>query len=174
MRPRLLILAFVAIVSATTASVLAHATAGKAGGAAVGPRQLLYGPCPIPDRFRPAFVQASQESHLPLALLTAVATVESRFVEDARSPAGAHGLLQLLPSTAQALKLDASTPDRNVRAGAHYLRLLLDRFQSTELAIAAYNAGPTAVEEAGGAPNRITIAYVNEVTRLWRSLNGCR
>jgi soluble lytic murein transglycosylase-like protein len=72
------------------------------------------------------------------------------------------------------MKADTSTPERNVLAGARYLRLLLDRFDSTELALAAYNAGPTAVEKAGGAPNRASRAYVHEVTRLWRSLNGCR
>jgi soluble lytic murein transglycosylase-like protein len=174
MRQRLLILAFIAVVSGTVANVLAHATAGKARGSAGRAQAHLFGPCPIPDRFRPAFVRASHESQLPLALLTAVANVESKFEPDARSTAGAHGLLQMLPSTARALKLDASTPDKNVRAGARYLRMLLDQFKSTELAVAAYNAGPTAVEKAGGAPNQTTIAYVNEVMRLWRSLNGCR
>ncbi|HKP17946.1 MAG TPA: lytic transglycosylase domain-containing protein [Gaiellaceae bacterium] len=174
MRPRLLILAFIAVVSGAVANVLAHATAGKARGSAPAATNHVFGPCPIPDRFRPAFVRASHESQLPLALLAAVANVESNFEPDARSPAGAHGLLQMLPSTAKALKLDTSTPDKNVRAGAHYLRILLDRFRSTELAVAAYNAGPTAVEKAGGAPNRTTIAYVNEVMHLWRSLNGCR
>ena len=107
-------------------------------------------------------------------MLAAVANVESRFEPDARSAAGAHGLLQVLPSTAKELKLDTSTPEKNVLAGARYLRILLDRFQSTELALAAYNAGPTAVIKAGGAPNRASLTYVREVTRLWRSLNGCK
>ena len=51
---------------------------------------------------------------------------------------------------------------------------MIDRFKSTELALAAYNAGPTAVAAAGGAPNRDSQAYVHEVTRLWRSFNGCK
>jgi soluble lytic murein transglycosylase-like protein len=174
MRQRLLILALVALASGTVASFLAQATGGKARGAAGRPERHVYGPCPIPDEFRPAFVRASRESQLPLALLAAVANVESKFEPDARSTAGAHGLLQVLPSTARALKLDTSTPEKNVLAGAHYLRLLLDQFQSTELAVAAYNAGPTAVEKASGAPNRASLAYVNEVMSLWRSLNGCR
>jgi soluble lytic murein transglycosylase-like protein len=51
---------------------------------------------------------------------------------------------------------------------------MIDRFKSTEPALAAYNGGPTAVEKAGGAPNELSQAFVREVTRLWRSLNGCR
>jgi soluble lytic murein transglycosylase-like protein len=174
MRPRLLILALVALVSAAVASLLGQASSGKAGSALARPAPAEYGPCPIPDQFRPAFARASQEAQLPLALLSAVANVESKFEPDARSRAGAHGLLQVLPSTAKELKLDTSTPEKNVLAGARYLRVLLDQFRSTELALAAYNAGPTAVEKAGGAPNRAAVAYVSEVMRLWRSFNGCR
>ncbi len=107
-------------------------------------------------------------------MLAAVANVESRFEPNARSTAGALGLLQVLPSTAKELALDTSTPATNVLAGARYLRMLLDRFHSTELALAAYNAGPSAVRRHTGAPNRTSRAYVNEVMRLWRSLNGCR
>lgn len=59
-------------------------------------------------------------------------------------------------------------------AGARYLRLMIDRFKSTELALAAYNADPTAVEKPGGGPNGLSQTHVREVTRLWRSLNGCR
>ena len=62
----------------------------------------------------------------------------------------------------------------NVLAGARYLRLMLDRFHSTDLALAAYNAGPTAVARAGGAPSAEVLTYVAKVTTLWRRLNGCR
>jgi soluble lytic murein transglycosylase-like protein len=51
---------------------------------------------------------------------------------------------------------------------------LLDRFQSADLALAAYNAGPTAVAAAGGAPTVETLAYVDRVDATWRSLSGCR
>jgi soluble lytic murein transglycosylase-like protein len=177
LRPRLALLFFVTVVSGTVAGFVGNATAGKGGSTAV-PGQLRppvsLGRCPIPNRYRGACVRASHETRLPLAMLTAVAQIESQFVEDARSPAGAHGLLQVLPSTAAELKLDAYDPDSNVLAGARYLRKLLDRFDSTDLALAAYNAGPEAVEKAGGAPSDITRAYVVEVTRLWRALNGCR
>ena len=71
--------------------------------------------------------------------------------------------------------IDVSTPEKNVLAGARYLRLLFDRFHSADLALAAYNAGPTAVDKAGGqAPNKASVTYVGEVTTLWLSLNGCR
>jgi soluble lytic murein transglycosylase-like protein len=173
-RPRLIVLLFVAIASGVAAGFVGAATAGKAKRSVFRPPAYEFGRCPIPSRFRPAFVRASTESRLPLALLTAVANVESEFQPNARSTAGAHGLLQILPSTAEALKIDTSRPAENVRAGARYLRMLLDQFQSTELALAAYNAGPTAVEKAGGAPNHASAQYVREVTRLWRSLNGCR
>lgn len=174
MRPRIVVLLLVTIASGVVAGFVGQATAGKTRTAALRPPRVVYGPCPIPARFRQAFENASRETQLPLAMLAAVANVESEFRPDARSAAGADGLLQLLPSTAKELKLDTSTPEKNVLAGARYLRMLLDRFQSTELALAAYNAGPTAVEKAGGAPNAASLAYVREVMRLWRSLNGCR
>ena len=174
MRPRLVALLFVAVSSGVVAGFVGQATAGKTRGAAVVAPRVVYGPCPIPAEFRAAFERASRATHLPLALLAAVANVESEFRPDARSAAGAHGLLQVLPSTAKELKLDTSTPEKNVLAGARYLRMLVDRFSATELALAAYNAGPTAVAKAGGAPNEASIAYVNEVMRLWKSLNGCR
>lgn len=177
LRPRLTLLFFLAVVSGTVAGFVGSATAGKSDPSAVAGRlrpPLSLGQCPIPDRYRTAFVRASHETRLPLAMLTAVAQIESQFVEDARSPAGAHGLFQLLPSTAAELKLDPYEPTSNVLAGARYLRNLLDRFHSTELALAAYNAGPDAVEKAGGPPSPMTSEYVREVTRLWRALNGCR
>lgn len=129
--------------------------------------------CPIPSRFRPAFLYAAKDTRLPLSLLTAVARVESEFLPHARSSAGAHGLLQVMPTTAAELKLDTSLPTENVLAGARYLRMLFDRFPSSDLALAAYNAGPTAVAEAGGAPSGETLTYVADVTSIWRSLAGC-
>lgn len=130
--------------------------------------------CPIPTAYRTAFVRAADDTSLPLPMLVAVAQVESQMTASARSPADARGLLQVLPSTAAALQLDADRPAANVLAGARYLRQLLDEFQSTDLALAAYNAGPTAVARAGGAPTQATLAYVADVTSLWRELRDCR
>ena len=130
--------------------------------------------CPVPVRYRTAFETAARDTDLPLGLLVAVGQVESNLQADARSSADARGLLQVLPSTAAAFNLDVDRPDSNVLAGARYLRLLLDRFNSPDLALAAYNAGPTAVEKSGGAPTQATVTYVANVTDIWRSLRGCR
>jgi soluble lytic murein transglycosylase-like protein len=129
--------------------------------------------CPLPRRFRPAFELAARDTDLPMALLVSVARVESNLRAHARSDAGARGLLQVMPATARELALDPDHPPSNVLAGARYLRLMLDRFHSTDLALAAYNAGPTAVAKAGGAPSAETLTYVANVTSLWRKLNGC-
>jgi soluble lytic murein transglycosylase-like protein len=131
--------------------------------------------CPLPRRFRAAFVRAARDTNLQLAMLVAVAEVESRFQPDARSRADARGLLQVLPSTAASLHLDVDDPSSNVLAGARYLKQLFARYQSTDTAFAAYNAGPTAVDRAGGiAPTRETETYVANVQARWHALAGCR
>ena len=129
--------------------------------------------CPLPRRHRPAFERASRDTVLPLSLLVSVALVESNLRSGVRSHTGASGLLQVMPATARELGLDPDHPPSNVLAGARYLRLMLDRFDSADLALAAYNAGPTAVAKAGGAPSAETLTYVANVTRQWRKLHGC-
>jgi soluble lytic murein transglycosylase-like protein len=129
--------------------------------------------CPVPARYRAAFRAAAQDTHLPIALILAVGRVESNLDHGARSEAGAQGLLQLMPQTAAELHLDPSGPRSNVLAGARYLKEMIARFGSTDLALAAYNAGPGAVEHAGGAPATETLSYVANVNRLWQSLQGC-
>jgi soluble lytic murein transglycosylase-like protein len=119
--------------------------------------------CPVPARFGAAFAAAARRTGLPLSLLVAIAYEESRMNPRARSRAGARGLLQLMPATARSLRLRGDDPASNVLAGALYLRQLLDRFGSVELALAAYNAGPTAVERAGSAPTLATLRYVKNV-----------
>jgi peptidoglycan DL-endopeptidase CwlO len=129
--------------------------------------------CPVPHRYRRAFKAAVRDTDLPLALLVSVARVESHLDESAHSSAGAKGLLQVMPSTAAELRLDPDRVDTNVLAGARYLKLMLDRFGSSDLALAAYNAGPGAVERYGGAPGTETLTYVANVNRLWQRLQGC-
>jgi soluble lytic murein transglycosylase-like protein len=170
-RLRVLFLAFA--VSCTTAAS-SGTVSGRASPARAKPVAARHDPvCPLPGRYRGAFELAARETALPLPLLVALARVESRVDQAARSSRGAQGLLQVLPSTAQALDLDASSARTNVLAGARYLRQLLDRFGSADLALAAYNAGPAAVARAGGAPSGQTITYVANVTEAWRSLRGC-
>ena len=131
-------------------------------------------PCPVPARLRAAFRAAAADARLPVALLAAVAHVESRFQPDARSPKGAVGLLQVMPATAAILRLDPSDPAANVLAGARFLREMLDRFGALDAALAAYNAGPAAVARAGGAPSGETLRYVLDVNARWRASVGCR
>ncbi len=177
MRPRLLLLVVVAACSSASAVAVANARSEKPRAAHIPAIPIaavtMANRCPVPIQYRAAFNRAANDTNLPLALLTAVAQVESRFDSRATSAAGAHGLLQLMPTTAAELKLDAEKPDSNVLAGARYLKRLLDRFHSTDLALAAYNAGPTAVAGAGRAPNDETISYVANVTEIWRLLHGC-
>jgi soluble lytic murein transglycosylase-like protein len=170
---RLRVLFLVLVVASTTAA--SSSVVGRASSGPTPPGTTVrHAPaCPLPSRYRGAFELAARDTELPLPLLVAVARVESRVDQAARSSRGAQGLLQVLPSTAQALGLDASSAQTNVLAGARYLRQLLVRFGSADLALAAYNAGPAAVARAGGAPSAQTITYVANVTEAWRSLRGC-
>jgi soluble lytic murein transglycosylase-like protein len=129
--------------------------------------------CPVPAPFRSAFARAAAKTGVPLSLLVATAFVESRMDPSAESHAGARGLLQLMPATARELRLDGDDPATNVLAGARYLRQMLDRFGSVDLALAAYNAGPTAVERAGAAPTVGTLRYVQNVEARAGLLLGC-
>ena len=132
-------------------------------------------PCPVPTRFRAAFARASARAGVEPALLVAVAQAESELDPHAVSPKGARGLLQLMPATARALRVDASAPAENLAGGARYLRSLLDRFGSLRLALAAYDAGPTRVDAYGDVPPYDeTQEYVRQVTQTRRALSGCR
>lgn len=99
-------------------------------------------------------------------LVRAVIQAESAFNPMARSIKGAMGLMQLMPATAVAYGVtNAYDPAENIRAGVAYLRSLLERYShNEELALAAYNAGPTAVEKYGTVPPyRETRDYVKKI-----------
>ena len=111
------------------------------------------------------FTAAGARHGVDPALLAAVAKVESGFDSAAVSPAGATGLMQFMPATAAGLGVDPSDPASAVDGAARYLRQLTDRFGSTDLALAAYNAGPGAVARSGGIPPYPeTQSYVRKVT----------
>ena len=98
--------------------------------------------------------------------------VESGFSSDAVSRKGALGLMQLMPETAQQFAADPTVPEQNVDAGAHYLSWLLQRYANKRdklrRAVAAYNAGPAAVDRYHGVPPfRETRLYVSRVLHLY-------
>jgi soluble lytic murein transglycosylase-like protein len=115
-------------------------------------------------------VEHSRTQGVRADLVRAVMQVESGFNPLARSPKGAMGLMQLMPSTARQYGVkNAFNPAENVRAGVAYLRELLDRYQDNEeLALAAYNAGPGAVDKHGQTvpPYRETQSYVAQINKM--------
>ena len=108
------------------------------------------------------------------ALIEAIIANESGFDPNAVSRAGAVGLMQLMPRTAADLGVrDPYDPAQNVAGGTRYLRALLDRFSDVKLALAAYNAGPAAVERYGGVPPYPeTQRYVRDVIARYRELRS--
>ena len=112
----------------------------------------------------------SIETGVSPALALAVIAIESSGRESAVSSAGAQGLMQLIPATAERFNVaDAFDPTQNITGGMAYLEFLLNRFQGDALlALAGYNAGENAVTRAGGVPDfSETLAYVPKVVAAW-------
>jgi hypothetical protein len=95
----------------------------------------------------------SKKNGLDPRLVYALIEQESRFNACAVSPKGAQGIMQIMPDTQRLLGLkDPFDPERNIAAGTRYLKAMLDKFQTEVMALAAYNAGPGAVDRHGGVP----------------------
>jgi len=128
---------------------------------------------PMPEnrtRFWPLVDAAARRHGLNQALIDAVITAESGYNPDALSTAGAIGLMQLMPETARAFGVDDPTdPAQNIEGATRYLRQLMDRYLNLELALAAYNAGETAVARFDNRipPYPETRHYVRKVMRLF-------
>lgn len=130
----------------------------------VSPSSLWAGDIP----YLRCFEIASERHQVPLDMLISIARVESNFDPDARSPANAHGIMQVRwPVTARHLGVrrvaELYNPCVNIDVGAAYVRELLDRYEHNErLALAAYNYGPTRLKNESDIPRKVE-AYVNRV-----------
>jgi len=116
--------------------------------------------------------QAARKYALPASFVRSVMKVESNMRQEAMSPKGAMGLMQLMPETARELGVNPRDSKENAEGGAQYLRDLLARYEDRPdqvvLALAAYNAGPGAVEKYHGVPPfRETRQYILRVLKYW-------
>ncbi len=134
---------------------------------------LPYAPHALdPNEISDLVNQASANSGVPAGLVRAVLMAESAGNPSAVSIAGAQGLMQLMPGTAAGCGIaNAFDATENVQCGSAYLKGLLDRYHgNTTLAVAAYNAGPGAVDRYHGVPPYAeTRAYVMRVITAYRS-----
>ena len=121
------------------------------------------------DEIRRKISRAADEYNIDEELIRAVIQVESGWKQDAVSVKGAMGLMQLMPRTAAMLGVDdAFDPEQNIEGGVKYLARLTDKYDGDiEKALAAYNAGPSRVDAAGGAPFPETARYVRNVMALY-------
>jgi soluble lytic murein transglycosylase-like protein len=121
------------------------------------PVAAVEGPCdPLPvETVGPLIESAAGAQKLQANLLRAVIERESGYRPCAVSPKGAKGLMQLMPATAGDLLVrDPFDPKENIEAGAKYLKQLIDKYKGNlSQALGAFNAGPSAVDQAGGIPN---------------------
>lgn len=122
------------------------------------------------EALAPTINAAATTHQIDPNLIRAIAQVESCFDKNAVSVVGAQGVMQLMPATANELGVtDSFNAVQNINGGAQYLALMLKRFdQNHQLALAAYNAGPGAVEKHDGIPPyKETQNYVNKVLKLY-------
>jgi soluble lytic murein transglycosylase-like protein len=133
---------------------------------------IIEKPAPVETTPIALALTAAHKYSLPDAFVAGVMRAESGFNPAAVSPKGAIGLMQLMPDTARDLGVNPKNPGENADAGTRYLRDLLARYEDqpnqVELALAAYNAGPAAVDKYHGVPPyRETHDYILRVLKSW-------
>lgn len=124
------------------------------------------------DELNQYFKEASETYGVDLKLLKCIAYAESSFDPTSTSRSGAMGIMQLMPKTAEGLGVqDAYDPRQNILGGANYISIQLERFNGNiELALAAYNAGPGAVQKYGGIPPyEETQNYVKKIMNIYNN-----
>lgn len=126
---------------------------------------------PPPAHIQQLVEKSAKAHNVDPLLVQSVIQVESNYNHYAVSPKGAEGLMQLMPGTARMLGVTNSfDPAENIEAGVKYLRYLQNVYRDDRLALAAYNAGPKAVDRYKGAPPYVeTQDYVNQVGQRYRS-----
>jgi soluble lytic murein transglycosylase-like protein len=129
-------------------------------------------PAGAPDTLTEIAKEAATKYLLPDSFVRSVMRAESAFDPGALSPKGAIGLMQLMPGTARELGVDPNDPRQNADGGTEYLRELLAKYENDPnqvlLALAAYNAGPGAVERWHGVPPyKETREYILRVLKNW-------
>jgi hypothetical protein len=142
------------------------------GGAAVsGSASRAATIAPPPAQIQQLVEKSAKAHSVDPLLVQSVIQVESNYNHYAVSPKGAEGLMQLMPGTARMLGVTNSfDPAENIEAGVKYLRYLQNVYQDDRLALAAYNAGPKAVDRYKGAPPYAeTQDYVNQVGQRYRT-----
>ncbi|MCE5210250.1 MAG: lytic transglycosylase domain-containing protein [Deltaproteobacteria bacterium] len=139
-------------------------------------KRILFQPNIDVTKYDQIINRAADKFKLDSALIKAIIKAESNFNHRAVSPVGAQGLMQLMPKTASALKVDDSFhPEKNIEGGARYLRYLLNTYKGDlSLALAAYNAGEKAVAKYNYniPPYRETQNYVRRVLSFYRSFSN--
>lgn len=137
-------------------------------------RNYAYDANRFSDKYDTIITGAALRHNLDPMLIKAVVKIESDFERYSISRKGARGLMQLMPDTARFMKVkNVFDPVDNIYGGTGYLRKMIDRFGDTRLALAAYNAGPTAVAKYQGIPPYTeTQNYVRKVTAAYAALAG--
>ena len=126
------------------------------------------------DQYDRMILRSARNHRMEPALVKAVIAAESNFKPRAVSRVGAQGLMQLMPATARMLGVENPFhPAENVEGGTRYLRDMLDRYGDLKHALAAYNAGPEAVDRYGGIPPYPeTLDYVSRVLNYYRDYHA--